>query len=208
MPRHLILASSSSARLAVLRAAGIEPVVSPSWIDEDAAAAEFGPIGASELVVRLARAKAREVADRIGPDPHDVIVAADSLFEFDGRVFGKARDESEVVARLRAMRGGQGELHTGHALLAAGRLTSAVATTAVSLTDMTDAEISAYVATGEPMAAAGSFTLEGRAAPFIERIDGDPSNVIGLSMPLLRRMLNELGIGITELWCRRDGGQS
>lgn len=204
----MILASSSSARLAVLRAAGIEPIVAPSAVDEETVAAAFGPLAASDLVVRLAKAKAREVADRIGPGPEDVIVAADSLFEFAGEVLGKARDEAEVLARIRAMRGRRGELHTGHAVVFAGRLVSAVATTTVSFADITDAEVAAYAATGEPMAAAGSFTLEGRAAPFIERIDGDPSNVIGLSMPLLRRLLAELGVGIIELWHQPDRAQA
>lgn len=208
MPRRLILASSSSARLAVLRAAGIEPVVSPSTVDEDALAATFGPLRTPDLVVRLAQAKAQDVADRVEPGPNDVIVAADSLFEFSGQVFGKARDEAEVLARIRAMRGRRGELHTGHAVIFAGRMVSAVATTIVSFADITDAEAEAYTASGEPLAAAGSFTLEGRAAPFIERIDGDPSNVIGLSMPLLRRLLAELGVGIIELWLRPDGAQA
>lgn len=208
MSRRLILASSSSARLAVLRAAGIEPVVSPSTVDEDALAAMFGPLCAPDLVARLAQAKAQEVADRVEPGPNDVIVAADSLFEFAGQVFGKARDEAEVLARIRTMRGRRGELHTGHAVIFAGRMACAVATTAVSFADITDAEAEAYTASGEPLGAAGSFTLEGRAAPFIERIDGDPSNVIGLSMPLLRRLLAELGVGIIELWLRPDGAQA
>ena len=205
MLSRLILASGSAARLGVLRAAGIEPVVSPSMVDEDEVVAELGPLPVPELVRRLALAKAQDVSNRLAPQLGDVIVGADSLFEVGDRLLGKARSEADVVARWQSMRGRSGSLHTGHAVIRAGRTVSAVATTRVEFADITDDEIAAYAATGEPLDAAGSFTLEGRAAPFIERIDGDPSNVIGLSMPLLRRLLGQLGVGITELWHRPDG---
>lgn len=200
----MILASASTARLAVLRAAGIEPVVVPSRVDEAAIAAALGPLTVPELARRLAISKASEVAGRFELRPSDVVLGADSLFDVRDIVLGKARDRAEVVARWRAMRGRAGLLHTGHAMIVGGRMVSACASTRVEFVEITDDEIAAYAATDEPLAAAGSFTLEGRAAAFIERIDGDPSNVIGVSMPLLRHLLAQTGIGITELWDRRD----
>lgn len=205
MDRRLILASASTARVAVLLAAGIEPVVAPSRVDEAAISAALGPLAAPELARQLAMRKASEVAARFELRPTDVVLGADSLFEVGNRVLGKARDRAEVVARWRAMRGGAGTLHSGHAVIAAGRMVSASASTRVEFADINDDEVAAYANTDEPLAAAGSFTLEGRAAAFIERIDGDPSNVIGLSMPLLRRLLAHLGVEITQLWIQCDG---
>lgn len=211
---HLVLGSASPARLALLRAAGIEPRVVVSDVDEDAVTAALGTDDPDRIVVALARAKADVVAevvtagsDGAGPDrggsgPTMLVLGCDSLFTIDGTTWGKPRDAAEAVARIRSMRERAGVLRTGHHLidLAAGRCASGVEATTVRFGPMSDAEVDAYVATGEPLRVAGSFTLDGRSAPFIDGVDGDHSNVVGLSLPLLRRLLADLGWSITDLW--------
>jgi len=138
-----------------------------------------------------------------GPDVDDaLVIGCDSLFEIDGQGWGKPGTPDEARARIRAMQGRSGLLHTGHCLIDAssGKRAAAVRSTVVRFAPMTDAEVDAYVATGEPLAVAGSFTLDGRASVFVESIEGDPSNVIGLSLPLLRTLLAELDVGVRELW--------
>ncbi|MFD9910821.1 Maf family protein, partial [Streptomyces sp. NPDC059063] len=131
-----------------------------------------------------------------------LVVGCDSVLELDGQALGKPADAEEATARWKAMRGRAGVLQTGHSVYdtESGRHASAVASTVVRFGEPTDAEIAAYVASGEPLHVAGAFTLDGRSAPFIDGIDGDHGNVIGLSLPLLRRLLAELGVGITQLW--------
>lgn len=201
MVSTLVLASQSPARLSLLRAAGIAPVVVVSEVDEEAIIASSPHVEAPDLVVDLARAKAEDVAAR-SPVPDAVVVGCDSMFVFGGSVWGKPTGPEEAVARIRSMRGGEGELLTGHHVvdLAGGRRGSGVASTTVRFGPMTDAEIDAYVATGEPLAVAGSFTLDGRSAPFVEGVVGDHTNVIGLSLPLLRSLLGELGRSVTDFW--------
>ncbi len=183
--RPLVLASASPARLGLLRAAGLDPRVVVSGFDEDAVAVE-DPLA---LVEALAVGKARAVAPQV--DDGALVVGCDSLLVLDGQALGKPRDADEALARWQAMRGRSGTLATGHCVVdtAAGREVSAVATTVVRFGTPSDAEVAAYVATGEPLAVAGAFTLDGRSAPFVDGIDGDPGNVIGLSLPLLRRLL-------------------
>jgi septum formation protein len=149
------------------------------------------------LTRTLAILKATAVATAA---PDAIIVGCDSVLDLDGDALGKPTDAADAVARWRSMRGRQGTLVTGHCVLADGNAVDGVARTVVRFGHPTDAEIDAYVATGEPLAVAGAFTLDGRSAPFIDGIDGDPGNVIGLSLPLLRMMLAELGVGITDLW--------
>jgi septum formation protein len=158
------------------------------------------------LCAVLARLKAQAVADRLrhgsGPADGALVLGCDSVLAFAGEALGRPVDAAEAVARWRRMRGRDGVLHTGHALvdLATGRTAEAVAESRVFFAEVTDPEIDAYVATGEPLAVAGAFTIDGFGSPFVERIDGDPGTVIGLSLPLLRRLLAELGVPITALW--------
>jgi nucleoside triphosphate pyrophosphatase len=194
-PRPLVLASGSPARLRLLREAGFEPTVAASGVDEDRVTAP----DVVTLVTTLAIRKARAVADPAGAA---VVVACDSLLEFEGRPHGKPTSVEQARSWLRAMRGRTGILHTGHCVIdePTGRELAEVAATTVRFARTTEAELEAYLATGEAMAVAGAFTLDGRSAPFIEGVDGDPGNVVGLSLPLLRSMLGRLGIPITDLW--------
>jgi septum formation protein len=186
---RFVLASASPARLATLRRAGVVPEVLVSGVDEAAVTAR----SAAELVQTLAAAKARAVAGRLrGPA---LVLGCDSLLEFDGRALGKPGTKAAAVAQWRAMRGRSGVLHTGHCLLDVdpGRAVTAVASTTVRFAEVTDEEIELYCATGEPAGVAGAFTIDGLGGWFITGVDGDPHTVVGLSLPLLRRLLDELG---------------
>lgn len=194
---RLVLGSASPARLNLLRQAGLAPEVIVSGVDEDALSAPTP----AELALLLAEAKAAAVAAR--PEAAGaLVIGCDSVLELDGEALGKPADAEEATSRWKAMRGRSGILQTGHCVTdtATGRSASATASTTVRFGDPTDAEIAAYVASGEPLHVAGAFTLDGRSAPFIDSIDGDHGNVIGLSLPLLRRLLAELGYSITDLW--------
>ena len=270
----LILASQSSGRLATLRAAGVEPIVRVSDVDESAvlaalarerrAAGSPGPSGAQQ-VQALARAKALAVAGtfkadppgsgpveagapkagpagagspgtgplgagspktdpleagsrgvgRPGPGGRDAgamgagafVVGCDSMLEIDGRIVGKPGDPETAVERWRSMRGAAGILHTGHTLvrLPDGATAEGVSSTIVHFARPSDAEIEAYVATGEPLWCAGAFTIDGLGGAFVEGVEGDPHGVVGLSLPLLRRLVIELGGSWTDLWAQGRG---
>ena len=195
--RSLILASGSPARLRLLRDAGFAPTVVVSGVPEN----DPDDAGAGSMALRLAERKAVAVAR---PDGDAVVVGCDSILEFEGRRHGKPSDAEEALRWLRAMRGREGTLHTGHCVVdeRTGEQVSAVAATVVRFGDADDAELEAYVATGEAAVVAGAFTLDGRSAPFIDGIVGDPSNVIGLSLPMFRTLLRRLGIPVTALWAR------
>lgn len=198
--RRLVLASASPARLGLLRQAGLAPEVIVSGVDEDALTAPTP----GELALVLAEAKADAVAAR--PEAAGaLLIGCDSVLELDGEALGKPADAEEATARWKSMRGRSGVLRTGHCVIdtATGRRASATASTTVRFGEPSDAEVAAYVASGEPLHVAGAFTLDGRSAPFVDGIDGDPGNVIGLSLPLLRRLLAELDIAITDLWADR-----
>ncbi|WP_231706898.1 Maf family protein [Tsukamurella sputi] len=209
-PVRLVLASASPARLAVLRAAGTSPFVSVSQVDEDAILAGLGPdVLHEDAVAALARAKARDVADRIvadGPLPgRAVVIGCDSMLSIDGELVGKPHTPEVATARWRAMRGRTGRLLTGHRaiLLDDGVVTAesgGTRSTTLRFGAPSDAEIDAYVATGEPLEVAGGFTLDGLGGWFVEAIDGDPSSVIGISLPLTRELLDGLGVSPVELW--------
>ncbi|WP_173476352.1 nucleoside triphosphate pyrophosphatase [Streptomyces sp. 150FB] len=195
--RRLVLASASPARLGLLRQAGLAPEVIVSGVDEDALSAPTP----AELALVLAEAKATAVAGR--PETAGaLIVGCDSVLELDGVAYGKPADAEEATARWKSMRGRAGILQTGHCVIdtATGRRAAATASTTVNFGEPTDAEVAAYVASGEPLHVAGAFTLDGRSAPFVESIEGNHGNVIGLSLPLLRRLLGQLDVSITDLW--------
>ena len=200
---ELILGSASPARLKTLRAAGIDATVIVSGVDEEAVVADRP----DTLAGALARLKAEAVAAQLPTDgpasvPRRLVLGCDSVLGFDDRILGKPTDPADASGRWRAMRGRSGVLYTGHCLLdaAAGTRAEQVAAATVHFADLTDDEIEAYVASGEPLHVAGGFTIDGLGGPFVERIEGDPGTVIGLSLPLLRHLLAALGIRITELW--------
>jgi septum formation protein len=193
----LVLASASPARLRLLIAAGFDPVAVASHVDE-ASVSDDDPW---QLVESLAELKACTVARTCGIDGA-VVVGCDSMLMFDGKALGKPDDASEATRRWQQMRGRTGVLLTGHCVVdtSTGLTARATADTVVRFGEPTDEEIAAYVATGEPLAVAGAFTLDGRSGPFVDGVDGDPSNVIGLSLPLFRRLLREIGVEVTALW--------
>jgi septum formation protein len=195
---RVVLASASPARLAVLRAAGIDPEVVVSGVDESRYSAE----STAELTGMLAEAKATTVASGLSSG---IVIGCDSMLDLDGRAYGKPADTAEAEARWREMSGKSGTLYTGHCVIDAsnGKRAAAVAATTVRFGRPTDAEISAYVATREPLSMAGAFTIEGLGGWFVDSIDGDHNNVIGISLPLLREMLADLGVSIPALWAAR-----
>lgn len=200
-----VLASASPARLATLRAAGIDPEVHVAGLDEDAILAAAGGVWPAEAVLLLARAKAEHVAAQ---RPEALVLGCDSMLELDGRVLGKPRDAADAVARWHDMRGRSGVLHTGHWLVGPSGEVGATASTSVSFANLSDAEIDAYVATGEPLAVAGAFTVDGLGGAFVTEISGDHHNVVGVSLPLLRDLLARLGTEITALWSLVQRGQA
>jgi septum formation protein len=201
-PIRFVLASASPARLGTLRAAGVEPEVIVSSIDESA----YDEPQVSGQVRCLAEHKARDVAAGVEGDA--LVLGCDSLLEFDGVGYGKPLTTERAVAGWRQLRGQRGALHTGHALVqvAAGQVVgdiTDVGVTTVEFADLTDDEIAAYVATGEPLNVAGGFTIDGRGGWYVRTVEGDHHNVVGLSLPLLRRLLADLGFTVADL-PRRD----
>jgi septum formation protein len=198
--RKLVLASASPARLSLLRQAGLSPEVVVSGVDESTVRAPR----VAEQVALLASAKASDVARR---ETDALVIGADSLLEFRGRPMGKPADAAEVRDRWRRMSGRSGVLHTGQALFdvrdgAVASRDVTVASTVVYFAEPTPQEIEAYVATGEPLAVAGAFTLDGLGAPFVRRVEGDPAAVVGLSLTVLRTQLAKRGLAISDLWRR------
>lgn len=207
---RLVLASTSPARLQLLRDAGIDPLTIAPGVDEDAVAQRAESMGliasTKDLVQVLAKAKAEAVVEHL--DARGLIIGCDSALEFDGQTLGKPHEPDVARDRWRAMRGKSGVLHSGHWLIdnrspqpgrlepATGRVTSAV----VHFADLSDSEIDAYVATGEPLKVAGAFTIDGLGGAFIRQIEGDPHAVIGLSLPTLRELVIQLGVDYPSLW--------
>ena len=211
---RLYLASTSPARLALLRAAGIEPVLINPDVDEarvvaETEAAAGTPLAPRELVLLLARAKAEAATSALLTEPlNGLLLGGDSVFVLDGVIYGKPHTAEAARERWERQRGRTGTLYSGHWLieLTAGVPSSAVGAVAVAevtfADDLDDAELDAYIATGEPLFVAGAFTIDSLGAPFITSIVGDPSTVVGLSLPTLRRLVRDLGHEWPTLWNR------
>jgi septum formation protein len=195
MTIRFVLASASPARHATLVRAGVKPEVIVSDVDESAFTIEAH----AEFVLQLATAKAQAVANRL--DGPALVLGCDSMLSLDGQLLGKPGGYEQSVARWQQLRGGVGVLLTGHYLLErhTGRTEAAVVRTTVRFADVTDDEIEAYCASGEPASVAGAFTIDGLGGWFVESVSGDPHNVVGLSLPALRRMLGALGYGLRDL---------
>lgn len=195
-----VLASASPARLATLRNAGFDPQVIVSGVDES----QVVGVPPAELALRLAELKCGAVAERSDLPRDALVLGCDSVLELDGEALGKPADAADAVRRWEAMRGRSGVLHTGHCLrdTSSGQQTAATASTTVHFADVTDAEIAAYVATGEPLHVAGAFTVDGLGGGFVTGIEGDHHNVVGVSLPLVRGLFRELGHQWTDLWAR------
>ena len=194
---QIILASSSTSRLRLLESSGIKPKVMVSGVDEEAQ--ELLSLSPAELVIALAILKAHTVKDKAPAD--SLILGCDSTFEFEGKSLGKPGSKENAIARCKQLSGKSGYLHTGHCVidLKNGIELSERSTSKVQFAQMTDAEINDYVDSGEPLNVAGGFTLDGLSAPFITNIEGDPSGIIGLSLPLLRKMVISLGYSWPDL---------
>ena len=195
---QLVLASQSPARLETLRSAGVDPVVIVSGVDED----QITHLPPAELALQLAELKCAAVAGRDDLPDDALVLGCDSVLELDGEALGKPESADVAEQRWRAMRGRTGVLHTGHCLreTSSGRVAAATASTTVHFADVSDEEIAAYVATGEPLWVAGAFTVDGLGGAFVTGIEGDHHNVVGVSLPLLRDLVNELGHTWTDLW--------
>jgi len=198
---RLILASQSPARLSVLRAAGIEPVVRVSGVDEDALVASLENPTPEETVVALSAAKAEAVEH----DDECVVIGCDSMLLFEGELVGKPGTAEVARERWRRISGKSGVLITGHTVLkVSGGVVvdraSAAESTTVRFGTPSDEELEAYIATGEPLHVAGGFTIDGRGGWFIDGIDGDHTSVIGISLPLTRRLLGQVGVVVSTLW--------
>lgn len=199
LPR-LVLASASPARLATLRAAGVDPLVRVSGVDEEAVTG----LSPAALALRLAELKSAAVAAHPDLPPGSLVLGCDSVLELAGRAWGKPGSAQEATSRWRAMRGSSGVLHTGHCLHDRdGDLRcSATASTRVHFADLTEEEIDSYVATGEPLAVAGAFTVDGLGGAFVTGIEGDHHNVVGVSLPLVRDLMARLGHRWIDLWAQ------
>jgi septum formation protein len=197
-----VLASQSPARLATLRAAGVDPVVIVSGVDED----QLAPLPPAELALQLAELKCAAVAARDDLPGEALVLGCDSVLELDGKALGKPGTAEEATARWRSMRGRSGVLMTGHCLrdTATGHVASATAMTTVHFAEVTDDEIAAYVATEEPLHVAGAFTIDGLGGAFVTAVEGDHHNVVGVSLPLVRELAAELGHTWTDLWPARS----
>jgi septum formation protein len=196
----LVLASASPARLATLRSAGLDPVVIVSGVDES----QLDGLPPAELALQLAELKCAAVAERGDLPAGALVLGCDSVLELDGEALGKPADAAEATRRWQAMRGRSGVLHTGHCLRdgATDRVAAATASTTVHFAEVTDDEIAAYVATREPLHVAGAFTVDGLGGAFVTGIEGDHHNVVGVSLPLVRELVAELGHPWTDLWAR------
>jgi septum formation protein len=209
---RVVLASASPGRRRVLRQAGIDPLVIVSGVDEDAITERLSGKPPETVVNALAAAKADAVVLELpaGAGTDCVVIGCDSMLYLDGRLSGKPSSATAAAARWESMAGRAGRLFTGHALLrvrdgiVTHRLVESASTT-VYFGAPLENDLSAYIESGEPLRVAGAFTLDGLGGWFVDRIDGDPSNVIGLSLPLLRTLVHRLGLTIAALWAANAG---
>jgi septum formation protein len=206
---QLILASASPARLATLVSAGINPIVRVSHVDEETIQNSMSASTPSEIAQALAQSKCekvtQELADNNELTPNTIVIGCDSIFELNGKPYGKPHSATEVKARWQEMMNKTGTLHTGHFVIFTneqGQQISAEATasTHVHMGELTSAEMGAYLESGEPLTVAGGFTLDGLGGAFVQGVTGDPSNVVGISLPTVRNLLAQLGITWTDLW--------
>lgn len=206
---RVCLASTSPARLMLLRQVGIEPLLRAPEVDEEAIAADAADLTPAELVLLLGRAKAADVALRLAaedPSFDGLVIGGDSMFVLDGRVYGKPHTAEAATERWHDMRGKTGVLFSGHSVyrISPGQdpvEAHAVASASVTFAaDISDDEIAAYVASGEPLHVAGAFTIDSLGGAFIDRVDGDPSTVVGMSLSTIRRLVRELGVEWNALW--------
>ena len=194
---RLVLASQSPSRRMLLEQGGVRPVLRPSHIDEDAVISSLLDASPSTTVSALARAKAQTA---IAEFPDDVVVGCDSMLLLDGELLGKPHTVEATVERWKAQRGKVAQLLTGHAVWFGGEWVVDTVATTIRFGVVSDADIQAYAESGQPLECAGAFTLEALGSWFIDSIDGDPTSVIGLSMPLLRRCLYRFGLNASDFW--------
>lgn len=194
---RLVLASQSPSRRMLLEQGGVRPVLRPANIDEDALIAQLADAEPHDIVSALARAKAETVAPEF---PEDVVIGCDSMLLLDGTLLGKPHTPERAIARWKAQRGKTAHLLTGHAVYFRGEWVVDTVSTAIRFGEVSDADIAAYAHSGQPLGCAGAFTLEALGSWFIDSIDGDPTSVIGLSMPLLRKCLYRFGLDASDFW--------
>ena len=205
---RLVLGSASSGRLQVLRQAGVDPLVLVSGVDEDGLMASLGPVAAPAEVVRaLATAKAEQVTSMLTPDvtADCVVVGCDSMLYLDGRLCGKPASVDDARRQWQSMAGRAGHLHTGHCLVrvrdhAVVQTEAETSVTTVHFGTPSPADLEAYLTSGEPLRVAGAFTIDGLGGWFVDGVEGDPSTVIGVSLPLLRTLLRRVGLSVAALW--------
>ena len=212
---RVVLGSASPGRLTVLRQAGIDPLIVVSGVDEDAVIAALGSnTSPGDLVCALAQAKAEHVAASLDAAvaADCVVIGCDSMLSIDGRLVGKPASAAAARRHWQSIGGRSGQLYTGHCLLRlrdgnVSQRASESAFTTVHFATPTAADLDAYIDSGEPLAVAGGFTLDGLGGWFVDRIEGDPSNVIGLSLPLTRSLLQRVGVSVAELWASTGGAK-
>lgn len=198
---RFILASASTGRLGVLRAAGVDPIVRVSGVDEDAITERMNGADPRATVAELAKAKAHAVAEATRDEfPDSVVIGCDSMLEIGGALTGKPHRAEVAEAWWRANAGSEGRLLTGHCVVSGEASAVGTEATSVRFAELTEDERTAYVATGEPLQVAGGFTIDGYGGWFVESVDGVPSSVIGISLPLTRKLLGELGLSVTRFW--------